>query len=268
MTDPPEPPPPDLPPVPVPAATLADQIVELSALTGGLAHEIRNPLSTLKVNLQLLEEDWRQVESADPRRPCDPQEIARRSRRRIEALIAEADRLECILRDFLGFVAGRELRRAPVDLNELITDLADFFRPQAEAHRLDFRVYPAAAPLIGHIDEGLVKQALLNLLLNAQQAMPDGGSLLLHAAPLGENQARIDVIDSGPGIPEDQQARIFEAYYSTKKGGTGLGLATARKIARQHGGDLTLSSMPGQGSCFTLRLPLDDPSTHPPPGAA
>jgi len=258
MSDTPEPPPPDLPPLPAAAATLADQLVELSALTGGLAHEIRNPLSTLKVNLQLLDEDWRQVESADSRRPCDPQEVARRSRRRIAALIAEADHLECILQDFLGFVAGRELRRTPVDLNELITDLADFFRPQAEAHRLDFRTYPAAAPLICHIDEGLVKQALLNLLLNAQQAMPNGGSLLLHAAPLGETEARLDVIDNGPGIPEDQQARIFEAYYSTRKSGTGLGLATARKIIRQHGGDLTVSSVPGQGSCFTIRLPRDE----------
>ncbi len=259
-----EPSPLDLPAISEAAPTLADQLVELSALTGGLAHEIRNPLSTLKVNLQLLDEDWRQVESPDPRRPGDPQEIARRSRRRIDTLIAEADHLECILRDFLRYVAGREVRREPADLNELITDLVDFFRPQAEAHRIDLRAYPASAPLECLIDAGLIKQAVLNLLINAQQAMPDGGALYLHVGPLGENEARIDVIDSGPGIAEDQQARVFEAYYSTKKGGTGLGLATARKIARQHGGDLTVSSVLGQGSCFTIRLPRGGTTTGTP----
>src|SRR4051812_5425056 len=100
---------------------LAEQLVELSALTGGLAHEIRNPLSTLKVNLQLLDEDWKLIESPDSARAGDAQDVARRSRTRIASLLSETRRLERILEDFLQFVGKRELKLAQVDLNEIVS---------------------------------------------------------------------------------------------------------------------------------------------------
>ena len=237
------------------APTLAEQLVELSALTGGLAHEIRNPLSTLKMNLQLLDEDWRQMESPVDRRSCDHQDIARRSRGRIAMLLAEADHLEQILQDFLQYVGKRELRHAPHDVNKLVGDLVDFYRPQAEAHRIDLRYSPAEEAPICEIDQTAVKQALLNLLINAQQAMPDGGELYIQVGKHGDSMTRIDVIDTGPGIPEDQREKVFKAYYSTKKGGSGLGLATTRQIVRAHGGQIHLYSEPGRGSCFTILLP-------------
>ena len=250
--------PPEPPPLPQDegksAPTLAEQIVELSALTGGLAHEIRNPLSTLRVNLQLLDEDWRQVEEAGRQPASEAYDVARRSRGRIATLLNEADHLEGILREFLQYVGVRKLQLAPHDINRLVSDLVDFYRPQAEVHHIDLRVSLTEGPLDCEIDQTAVKQAMLNLLINAQQAMQEGGELYLQVSA-HDDSVRVDVIDSGPGIPEDQREKVFEAYYSTKKGGSGLGLATTRQIVRAHGGQIHLYSEPGRGSCFTILLP-------------
>jgi len=245
---------PNPPPPNDPAPPLAEQLVELSALTGGLAHEIRNPLSTLKVNLQLLDEDWRKMESSDEA-TGEVLDVARRSRKRIASLLEEADRLERILGDFLKYVGKRDLKRAPCDVAALTGDLADFYRPQAELHRIDLRVAAPDQPLVCDIDAHVIKQAILNLLINGQQAMPEGGALDLDVAPDGPKHVRIDVRDHGPGIPKDRQEHVFQAYYSTKKAGTGLGLATARQIIREHGGDIHVHSQPPNGSCFTILLP-------------
>lgn len=237
----------------------AEQLVELSTLTGGLAHEIRNPLSTLRMNLQLLDEDWAQLDAPATGRPADAAEIARRSRRRIATLLAEADHLERILQDFLHYVGQRELQMADVDLNELLGDLVDFFTPQARAARIDLRFSGSAQPQLCRLDAGLMKQAVFNLLINAQQAMPDGGEIYLRLSLHGDDRLRIDVIDTGPGIPPEQHERIFLAYFSTKKGGSGLGLATTRKIVQEHGGSIQVYSDPPRGSCFTILLPIRNP---------
>ena len=236
---------------PIPAS--ADQIVELSAIAGGLAHEIRNSLSTLRMNLQLLDEDWRRAD-ADAR-STDASDTARRSRNRIGTLLKESRRLERILDDFLQFVSKRELKRRPFDLNRLIAELADFYRPQAEAHGVELRTAPSDAPLICEIDVNLMKQAVLNLMINAQQSMSEGGTMIVRLESQSAETARIDVIDTGPGIPSEQLERIFEAYHSTKKAGTGLGLPTARQIVRAHDGRLHVHSEPSKGSCFTILLP-------------
>ena len=237
-----------------PDPALAEQLVELSAITGGLAHEIRNPLSTLKVNLQLLDEDWGQIE-ATPDAPREALEVARRSRKRIAVLLEEADRLKRILDDFLKYVGKRDLAPSPRDLAELMRDLADFYRPQAESHAIDLRVTTPDQPLICMIDANLIKQAVLNLLINGQQAMESGGVMELCVGVDGP-MARIDVRDCGPGIPIERQEHIFRAYYSTKKAGTGLGLATARQIIRDHGGQIRVQSAPPNGTSFTILLPL------------
>ena len=237
---------------------LAEQIVELSALTGGLAHEIRNPLSTLKVNLQLLDEDWRQIESPPPGRPCDPQDVARRSRTRITTLLKEANRLEQILYDFLQYIGKHDLRLATHDLNVIASELAEFYRPQAHAAGLELELTTSDSPVVCQVDANHIKQAVLNLLINAQQAMPDGGTIRLRVGAAPDGAGRIEVTDSGPGIPEGQRSRIFEAYYSTKKGGTGLGLATTRRIIREHGGTISADSPPGGGAVFTITLPRAD----------
>jgi signal transduction histidine kinase len=117
------------------------------------------------------------------------------------------------------------------------------------------RFNPRPEPLWVDVDPRLIKQTVLNLLINALHAMPNGGDLIITAAVNG-SFAVVDVIDTGSGIPPDTIDKIFQAYYSTKKSGTGLGLAMAQRIVREHGGQLTVSSEVGKGSDFKFTLPL------------
>jgi signal transduction histidine kinase len=221
------------------------RLAELGTLAGGLAHEIKNPLSTVLLNLQLLQED------------LDPEDSAySRFRARLNTVSREAARLREILDDFLRFAGKIELRRVETDLNVLLEELVDFFAPQAQLNHVQLRFKPHAGPLLIQIDPRLIKQTVLNLMINALQAMPGGGELILSAAADG-NIAAIDVIDTGSGIPAEELDKIFLAYYSTKKGGTGLGLAMSQRIIQAHGGQLTVNSEPGKGSDFRIRLPLN-----------
>ena len=248
---------------------LAEQLVELSALTGGLAHEIRNPLSTLKVNLQLLDEDWKEIASPDPARPAvDPQDVARRSRARIASLLSETKRLERILSDFLQFVGKRELKLQRMDINHVVSELGDFYRPQSQAQHIDLAVDLSSAPLYCAVDSHVIKQAILNLLINAQHAIValrsttagDSADRIVLRTSKDSSRARIDVIDTGPGISTEICNSIFRAYFSTKKGGTGLGLATARQIVREHGGQIGFECPDAGGTKFSIWLPLLDPT--------
>ncbi len=239
---------------PVPSET--SQIVELSAIAGGLAHEIRNSLSTLRVNLQLLDEDWQGAESPSDADRVDAREVPRRSRGRIGTLLKESQRLERILDDFLQFANRRELKTQSCEINGLIGELADFYRPQAQAHGVELSIVTRVRPLVCDLDVNLIKQAILNLLINAQQAMgDDGGEITIQIGDAGDATARIDVIDNGPGIPAAEQANIFQAYFSTKKRGSGLGLSMTRQIVREHGGRIHVHSDPPHGTCFTILLP-------------
>jgi len=224
----------------------AERLAELGTLTGGLAHEIKNPLSTVQLNLQLLAEDL------TPDNPAYPRIV-----NRLNTVQKETSRLRDILDDFLRYAGKLELDRQPTNLNELLEDLVDFFHPQAQLQRVRLRVRPHEnGPLTAPVDPKLIKQAVLNLMLNALQAMPAGGELILGAAR-EDGEARIDVIDTGKGIPADAVDKIFNAYYTSKKGGTGLGLAMAQRIVKEHGGQISVKSEPGKGSDFTLRLPLN-----------
>jgi signal transduction histidine kinase len=222
----------------------AERLAELGALTGRLAHEIKNPLSTVLLNLQLLREDL------DPGSPASV-----RMSSRLDTVTREAGRLKEILDDYLRYAGRMEVRKESHDLNVLLEDLADFFMPQAQAARVQLRVKPNHGPLVAAVDPRLLKQALLNLMLNAVQAMPEGGELILGLSHNGRT-AVIDVIDTGPGISAEDQERVFQAHYTTRRGGTGIGLPTARRIVEEHGGRIILQSEPGKGSDFAIHLPL------------
>jgi signal transduction histidine kinase len=228
-------------------AQRAERLAEVGTLTGGLAHEIKNPLSTVQLNLQLLQEDL------DPDNPAYSRVV-----NRLATVSREVTRLRDILDDFLRYAGKLELRRQNVNLNELLEELADFFAPQAQLNHVQLRLKPHPEPLIVPIDPRLIKQAILNLMINALQAMTGGGELILTAS-IAESTtpwAVIDVIDTGPGIPPEQAEKIFQAYYSTKKGGTGLGLAMARRIVEEHGGQIGVRSEPTKGSDFFVKLPM------------
>ncbi len=227
-------------------ARVTERLAELGTLTGGLAHEIKNPLSTVQLNLQLLAED------VSPDNPAYS-----RIANRLKTVQKETSRLRDILEDFLRFAGKIELDPKPADLKLLLEELVDFFTPQAAVQKARLRLKTPDGPLIAPIDAKLIQQAILNLLINALQAMPDGGELILGLAQR-DGSAIIDVIDTGKGIPPEAIEKIFQAYYTSKKGGTGLGLAMARRIVQEHGGMLTVTSAVGKGSDFTIRLPLPD----------
>lgn len=251
-------------------ARASDRLAELGTLTGGLAHEIKNPLSTIGLNAQLLQEDLREIgiQVADNPKPRD--QIGR-TQRRLESLSQEIQRLRDILEDFLRFAGRVKLDRVHTDLHELIDELVDFFTPQAHANKVHLRAQQSNEPAELAVDIGLLKQALLNLLINASQAMaearhaqqPHGGcdELIIRTERSrsdGQEEFLIHVTDTGPGIPQDQLDKVFHPYFSQKKNGTGLGLPTARRIIEEHGGTLMVHSELGRGSDFIVTLPADD----------
>jgi signal transduction histidine kinase len=223
-----------------------EHLVELGQLVGGLAHEIKNPLSTININLQLLVEDLHRYRD----------ETHGRWLRRLLSVQDETDRLKGILDDFLHFAGKVELNPTLVDLRVLVGEMADFFLPQAEAARVVMRTHLPETPVPCRVDANLIKQALLNLMLNAVQAMEQGGELLVRLSP-SRGRAVIEVIDTGPGIPPEDLPKVFHVYYSTKMHGSGLGLPTTRRIIREHDGDIRVDSAVGKGTRFTVSLPLD-----------
>jgi signal transduction histidine kinase len=242
-------------------ARSAERLAELGTMTGGLAHEIKNPLSTIGLNLQLLRETVDDAKLDELH--------AGRLQRRIDALSGEVEHLRAILEDFLQFAGRIELDRQPVDLNDLVHQLVDFYAPQAEQSGVQVRTELADALPTLHADPQLLKQAMLNLLMNATQAMvqarygeqPHGGStdLIVRTRRAGET-VELHVIDTGPGIDEATMRKIFQPYFSTKRGGTGLGLPTTRRIVEEHGGELQVYSDSGQGTDFVVRLAIGEPA--------
>jgi signal transduction histidine kinase len=226
-------------------AVQAERLAEIGSLTGGLAHEIKNPLSTVQLNLQLLREDLM------PENPAYSRLVSR-----LDTVHRETTRLREILDDFLRYAGRIELDKKPTELNGLLEELVDFFAPQAQLQRVQLRLKKHATPVIANVDPRLLKQAVLNLLINGLQAIPEGGGELILSLTVGGKHAVIDVIDTGTGIPPEQVDHIFTAYYTTKKHGTGIGLAMARRIAEEHGGKIGVRSDVGKGSDFWIALPM------------
>jgi signal transduction histidine kinase len=223
---------------------LRAQYAEISQLAGGLAHEIRNPLSTLSLNLDLLAEDFQESESARDRRAY----------KRVQRLQSEVQRLYGIVENFLRFAKVQDLELSPTDVNSVVDELRDFYEPNAASRAIVIRTRFAPELPMVLMDVDLFKQALLNLVLNADHAMPSGGELIMTTRLEGD-WVVLDVIDTGVGMTEEVRSRIFEAFFSTRPAGSGLGLPTTRKIVEAHGGAILVQSEPGKGTQFTIRLP-------------
>lgn len=250
-------------------ARSAERMAELGAMTSGLAHEIKNPLSTIGLNAQLIAEAVEELPTDAPA----PVDARQRLSRRVISLRREVERLRGILGDFLAYAGEMRLDHRPLDLNQLVDELSDFFQPQAEQSRVRLRCDLAAGPLMVSVDSGLLKQAALNLMLNAVQALgepPSSGTphagvtreLILRTRRVTEREGGgrvlLHVIDTGPGIPPEVQAKLFTPYFTTKAGGSGLGLATTRRIIEAHQGRIEIHSEPGRGTDFTISLPAAD----------
>jgi len=240
----------------------SDEIAILSRLAGGLAHEIKNPLSTMAINLALLEEDWQLSASQRGEEGAESKPREARSARRIQTLKREVQRLENILDDFLHYARGGEVNRAPEDLCAVVREVLEFMEPEHEAQSIRHLIeLPVKLPLV-LIDADRIRQALVNLFRNSAQAMPEGGDLIVQVQRNG-NFVELTVTDTGVGMTPDQVERCFDVYWSTKKGGTGLGLATTRRIVELHDGTISIVSEQGRGTSIAITLPLVVEITHP-----
>jgi signal transduction histidine kinase len=224
---------------------LVDQYAEIALLAGGLAHEIKNPLSTIRMNMELLAEDFRDSEV-----PRD-----RRAMKKIELVQRECQRLQDLLDNFLHFAKAHKLNLQPSDLNSLVRRVLDFYRPKAQESGVEIVDYLTADLPTVMLDSEAFHGALLNLVLNAEQSMPEGGQIVVRTYGTPDGVA-LDLIDTGCGMDVETRAKVFDAFFSTKRGGSGLGLPTTRKIIEGHGGRITLQSEPGRGTQFTLKLPV------------
>ena len=231
------------------AARRAETYAEFAALGGGLAHEIRNPLSTIRLNMELLAEDF---ESTDPASPTKHRD--RRARAKIDLVRQECDRLQKLLGDFLDFARQESLALEPGSLNVEIEQLLDFFAPQARDAGVEVVRYLDPELATVRLDRETFRSAVLNLLLNAVQAMEAGGQLVVRTRPAGLGVV-LELIDTGPGMDAETLAKVFQAFYTTKQGGSGLGLPTARKIIEAHRGTIDVESAPGRGTKVAIWLP-------------
>jgi signal transduction histidine kinase len=253
---------------PPPAAELPSETAELAA---GFIHEIKNHLGTLSLNLQLLAEDFETAETPRERRALE----------RVSRLSGECRKLVDLSNDFLRFARLRELNARPTTLDSVVSRMIDFLAPTARQRGVEINWFPEPDLPPVSLDCDLFEQALLNLLLNAEQAMPEGGALTLigrtgermsarkdpdGAGPDRQPEALtsstgaphwvfLDVIDTGVGIAPEALPKLFRPFHTTKPDGNGLGLATTRKIVLAHGGTIDVQSTPGRGTKFTIALP-------------
>ena len=222
---------------------------DVASLAGSLVHEVKNPLSTLNISAQLLLE-----EAGEPATPKEQRTV-----RRLQVMREEIARIEQIVSSFLQYVRLQKIEGRPLDLNAL---LARLLADNAERHeRAKLRVHVQAEEDLPKVsaDDVLLRQALLNLLQNAEQAMPEGGELIVRTSRVTRDAsafARVEIIDTGVGIPPEQLTQIFRPYVSSKRDGTGLGLPTVLRIVKLHGGSIRVESERGQGSRFIVELPI------------
>jgi signal transduction histidine kinase len=227
-------------------AASAERLAYLGTLAAGLAHEIRNPLNSLNLNMQMLEEDL----GASAREST--------GRRLLSITRAEIGRLERLVTDFLAYARPRALQLETRPAIELLTSAREVLAAQIAAAGAEVRLDDESGGAEVRVDPEQMQQLLLNLLQNALNATEGTGrrpQLVLSARRDG-TRVELAVRDNGRGIPESERARIFEVFYSNRKGGTGLGLAIADRIAFAHGGVLSFESDEGYGSCFRVSLPV------------
>lgn len=229
----------------------AERRAELGEVAAGLAHEIRNPLNAMGLNLELLEEQLARGPDPPGRGRAGPPELAQAARQ-------ETARLSRLLTDFLAYARPSPITAVPADLNEPAAEAVQFLRPEAERRgiRLDFRPYPG--PARARLDASRVKQVVLNLVANALDAVESEGASALEVDVRVEDAGerwRLTVVDRGPGVPEAKVADLFRVFVSTKPAGTGLGLPIADRIVREHGGSLELVSRPGEPTRVEATFP-------------
>ncbi len=225
---------------------LSRRLAAIGRLTSGVAHEVKNPINAIVVHLEVMKQKLKDI---------DPD-----TRRHIDVIGSEIQRLDRVVQTLVDFTRPVELRLADTDLRRLVDDVVMLASPAAEQNNVHIDRQDGKEPLPARIDADLVKQAVLNIVINGVQAMPEGGSLDISMRREGEN-ALLTIHDQGQGIPEDIRDKVFNLYFTTKKGGSGIGLAMAYRVVQLHHGSLEFASIAGQGTTFYLRFPLVETTT-------
>jgi len=218
----------------------------IEAVAAGIAHEVRNPLNALQINIQILDQELRLLV---PDRAAHVYAV-------LGKISREVNSLDNFVSEFLRYARPPRLKLEPVAVRQVLGDLVTFLEPQFAEKEVKLRLAAAGGPKVIRADSFQLKLAVLNLLLNGLQATPPGGSVEIATGEEGSRIA-IEIRDSGEGIPPDRLERVFDVFFTTREGGTGLGLPIARRIIDEHGGSLSLISTAGRGT--TARILLAGP---------
>lgn len=232
---------------------IKDRMAAVGELAAGLAHEIGNPLAAISGSVQML--------SSSP-------DATPSQRKLTEILLKESQRLDRTIKGFLRFARPRERSNSPFDIARLLAENCELLRNSAEVskhHQIEIHLEPPSAPVIADPDQ--VSQIFWNLARNALRAMPDGGELTV-VGRLDEDFYRMQVIDTGRGMTEEQRANLFHPFRSFFDGGTGIGMAIVYRIVQEHGGHLLVDTRPGGGTAITVELPAGHPTQHSPASPA
>jgi signal transduction histidine kinase len=220
---------------------LSHRLASIGRLTSGVAHEVKNPINAIVVHLELLREKMREVHPD--------------TRRHMDIISKEIQRLDRVVQTLVDFNRPVELQLKTTELRRLLEEVAQLASPEAEQNGVRITTDFGADALPVFVDADLVKQALYNVVLNGVQAMPNGGALYL-SARCDDSAAQIEVRDEGAGIPPEIRDKIFNLYFTTKKTGSGIGLAMSYRVLQMHHGSLDFSSEEGRGTIFRMCLPL------------
>lgn len=224
---------------------LSRRMAAIGRLTSGVGHEVKNPINAIVVHLELLKN---KLDSSDAK-----------ALRHLEIIESEIQRLDRVVQTLVDFSRPVELRLQENDLRSVVTSVLMLASAELETRSVQVVSLLPQRPVMVKVDTDLLRQALLNVVLNGAQAMSSGGKLEVRLVEDGR-MAHLSVRDQGEGIPDELREKIFDLYFTTKKEGSGIGLAMTYRIIQLHNGGVDVDSVPGEGTTFTLRIPLSNPS--------
>jgi signal transduction histidine kinase len=224
---------------------VAERMATVGRLSLKVAHEVRNPISAIELNAEMLEDIIREPSGKDMDEAVGL----------VTAIRDQVNTLDALTEEYLAFARFPKPHFEEESVNDLVRELADFVRPVATRQGLTVRVETDPAVPMFEVDRSLLRQAVLNLVKNGLEALSSGGELTIVSRVSGA-AVEIDVSDTGGGISRDVASRLFEPFFTTKPQGTGLGLSIATQIVEEHGGQLSWRNVAGRGATFTIRLPI------------